>query len=173
MQLAERTLNQAESYAKVNQPESWQEVFPYRQALADLQRLTKKRQSNLDCLATYSVKFHDPKFLAIADYNYLIAPPGVIPRKRVPAQWGLLTETPDIVVPAPKQEIRKTPGIISNVLRAIARSNTTSMMRAQGVRFDQEGAIFPEGSARSLAQDQANLPTSRADLLYQTKVDLQ
>ena len=139
IQLAQQTLSQAASYAKINQPESWEEAFPYRQALADLQRLTKKRQSYLGRLATYSVKFHDPKFLAIADYNYLIAPPGVIPRKRVPLQWGLLTETPDVVVSAPKQEIRKNPGIISNVLRAIARSNTTSMMRAQGVGFGREG----------------------------------
>ena len=139
IQLAQRTLTQAASYAKIKHPESWQEAFPYQQALADLQRLTKRQQSYLDRLATYSVKFHDPKFLAIADYNYLIAPPGVIPRKRVPIQWGLLTETPDVVVTAPKQEIRKNPGIISNVLRAIARSNTTSMMRAQGVRFEQEG----------------------------------
>ena len=139
IQLPQRTLTQAASYAKVNQPASWQEAFPYRQALADLQRLTKKRQSYLDRLATYSIKFHDPKFLAIADYNYLIAPPGVIPRKRVPDQWGLLTETPDVVVTGSKQEIRKNPGIISNALRAIARSNTTSMMRAQGVGFGREG----------------------------------
>ena len=107
IQLAQRTLTQAASYAKQIQPESWQEAFPYRQARADLQRLTKKRQSYLDRLSTYSVKFHDPKFLAIADYNYLIAPPAVIPRKRVPAQWGLLTETPDVVVTAQNRKYGK------------------------------------------------------------------
>jgi len=44
-----------------------------------------------------------------------------------------------VVVPAPKQGIRKNTGIISNVLQAIARSDTTSMMRAQGVRFGLGG----------------------------------
>ena len=42
------------------------------------------------------------------------------------------------------KEIRKNTGIISNVLRAIARSNSASMMRARGVRFTEDGAKFPE-----------------------------
>ena len=40
---------------------------------------------------------------------------------------------------APQKDIRKSTGIVSNILRAIARSNTTAMMRAQGVRFGPEG----------------------------------
>ena len=144
IQLAQRTLSQVESYARRTQPKSWEEAFPYRQAQSDLERLTQQRQSYFDRLATYSIKFHDPKFLAIADFHYLISPPGVIPKKRVPPQWGLLDETPEVAVTAPKQEIRKNSGIISNVLRSIARSNTTAMMRAQGVLFGQEGPIFPQ-----------------------------
>jgi len=50
---------------------------------------------------------------------------------------------PDVVVPAPGKEGRKNSGILSNILRSISRSNSTSMMRAQGVRFTEDGAVFP------------------------------
>ncbi len=80
-------------------------------------------------------KFHDPRFMGIADFHYLIAPKGVVTRSSVPPQWGLLNETPGVVLPARRKEVRRNTGIVSNFLRAIARSNTTSMMRGQGMAF--------------------------------------
>ena len=46
IQLAQQTLSQAASYAKINQPESWEEAFPYRQALADLDRKSTRLNSS-------------------------------------------------------------------------------------------------------------------------------
>ena len=73
--------------------------------------------------------------MAIADFHYLIAPKGVVTRSGLPPRWGLLDETPSVSLPAPQKEVRKNTGIVSNFLRAIARSNTTSMMRSQGMVF--------------------------------------
>ena len=58
-------------------------------------------------------------------------------RSSLPPQWGLLDETPAVSLPAPRKEVRKNAGIVSNFLRAIARSNTTSMMRSQGMSFSK------------------------------------
>ena len=88
----------------------------------------------------FSTKFHDPKFLGIADFHYLIAPKGVVTRNSLPPQWGLLDETPAVSLPAARKEVRKNTGIVSNFLRAIARSNTTSMMRSQGMAFSSKEA---------------------------------
>ena len=63
-----------------------------------------------------STKFHDPRFLGIADYHYIMAP---------------------------AKSVRKNNGIMDNVLRAIARANATAMMRAHGVRWGEDGAEFP------------------------------
>ncbi|MCH8297803.1 MAG: hypothetical protein IH873_07030 [Chloroflexi bacterium] len=85
----------------------------------------------------FDTKFHDPKFMGIADFHYLIAPKGVVARNSLPPQWGLLDETPAVSLPAPRKDVRKNAGIVSNFLRAIARSNTTSMMRSQGMAFSK------------------------------------
>ena len=113
---------------------------------SDRERLLQERQRLRERLNTISTKFHHPNFLAIADYHYLMAPPGVVPAERLPPQWGLLapTPTPSEIVPAPAKPIRKNPGIIANALRAIARANTTAMMRAHGVRWGADGAEFPQ-----------------------------
>ena len=145
--LAQETLSQATAYARKVQLETWETVRAYRQALADCQRLEQKKAAYQARLATYSIKFHDYRFLAIADYHYIMAPRGLIPQRRVPPQWGLLDETPSIVIPAPHKEIRKTTGIVSNILRAIARSNATAMMHCHGVLFTEEGAVCPKDSA--------------------------
>mgnify|MGYP003312142224 CR=1 FL=1 len=68
-------------------------------------------------------------------FHYLIAPKGVVDRSNIPPLWGLLNETSGISLPAAEKKIRKNSGIVSNFLRAIARSNTTSMMRSQGIAF--------------------------------------
>jgi hypothetical protein len=52
----------------------------------------------------------------------------------------LLDETPAVSLPAHPKEVRKNTGIVSNFLRAIARSNTTSMMRSQGMAFGKAEA---------------------------------
>ena len=97
----------------------------------------------------FATKFHDPRFLGIADLHYLIAPKGVVMRNSLPPQWGLLDETPAVALPAPRKEARKNTGIVSNFLRAIARSNTTSMMRSQGMAFHRgEAALTPGATAR-------------------------
>ena len=105
--------------------------------------MVRKERSYDDRLASYSIKFHDDRFMGIADYHYIIAPVGVVNRRSLPRRWGLLDNTPRVIVEAPKKPVRKNTGIVSNVLRAISRSNTTSMMRAQGVLFTQDGAEFP------------------------------
>ena len=61
----------------------------------------------------------------------------------MPPQWGLLDPTPQEIATAPGQTIRQNSGIMANVFRAIARSNSQSMMRAYGVRFGKDGAEFP------------------------------
>jgi len=141
--LARDTLVQAAAYARSERPGSWRDVSAYRQALRGYRRMVRKEQAYNDRLAAYSIKFHDDRFMGIADYHYIIAPANVVNRRSLPPRWGLLDNTPREVVEAPKKPVRKNTGIVSNVLRAISRSNTTSIMRAQGVLFTQDGAEFP------------------------------
>ena len=77
----------------------------------------------------FDTKFHDPKFMGIADFHYLIAPKDVVTRSGVPPQWGLLDETPAVSLHTPRKEVRKNTGIVSNFLRAIARSGTRFAIR--------------------------------------------
>ena len=144
VQFASDTLAQTAAYAQSVRPNSWRQVSAYRQALEDVRRLTRREKAYKTRLATYSIKFHDDQFLGIADFHYIIAPRRTISRRWVPPWWGLLDDTPEVVVAAPEKSIRKNTGIMSNVLRAIARSNTTSMMKAQGVLFSEDGAVFPQ-----------------------------
>ena len=134
--LAKETLRQAMDYAKVTNPDAWREVPAFKQALADYRRVSGKEEAYLNRIATFSTKFHDSRFMGIADFHYLIAPKGVVTRGGLPPQWGLLDDRSEISLPAPRKEVRKNTGIVSNFLRAIARSNTTSMMRSQGMSFN-------------------------------------
>ena len=133
--LAKETLRQAMDYAKGTSPEAWREVPAFKQALADYRRVSGKEEAYRNRIATFSTKFHDPRFMGIADFHCLIAPRGVVTRGSLPPQWGLLDETSAVSLPASRKEVRKNTGIVSNFLRAIARSNTTSMMRSQGMVF--------------------------------------
>ena len=155
--LAKATLIQAATFARREIPKAWREVPAYRQALAGYRRMVRKEQSYQARVAAYSIKFHDDRFMAIADYHYIIAPKEVVNRRSLPARWGLLDDTPRAVVEAPKKPVRKNTGIVSNVLRAISRSNTTSMMRAQGVLFTRDGAEFPSLRLPVDAQAKAKL----------------
>ena len=134
-ELAKETLRQAVDFAKKKQPNAWRGVPAFKQALTDYRRVSGKEEAYRNRVTSFSTKFHDPRFMGIADYHYLIAPKGVVTRSSVPPQWGLLNETPAVVLPAPRKEVRRNTGIVSNFLRAIARSNTTSMMRGQGMAF--------------------------------------
>ena len=133
--LARETLCQAMGYAKEASPDSWRDVPAFKQALADYRRLTSKEEVFRNTLAAYSTKFHDPTFMAIADFHYLMTPKGLVHKSMLPPKWGLLDETSSISVPAELKVVRKNTGIVSNYLRAIARSNTASMMRSQGMTY--------------------------------------
>lgn len=115
----------------------------YRDLTADHDRLTRERQQLRARLKLISTKFHNPRFLAIADYHYIMAPTGVVLPEKLPPGWGLLAPAPEEIVPAPPKTIRKTTGIMTNVLRAVARANSATMMRAHGVSWSQQGARFP------------------------------
>ena len=115
----------------------------YRSSNGDGSRLEQEAERLRERLTTVSTKFHNSRFLAIADYHYIMAPRGVVLAEMVPPSWGLLEPGPIEIVAAPAKAIRKNTGIVSNVLRAIARANTTAMMRARGVTFDEAGAAFP------------------------------
>ena len=142
-ELARDTLIQAASFARSECSEAWREVPAYRHALTVYRRMVRNENSYDNRLASYSIKFHDDRFMGIADYHYIIAPANVVNRRLLPPGWGLLADCARKVVAAPRKTVRKNTGIVSNVLRAICRSNTTSMMRAQGVLFTQEGVEFP------------------------------
>lgn len=146
--LARLTLTQAARYAQEAKPDGWESEPSYQLALADYERLRREEQTYRDRVATFSIKFHDPRFLAVADYHYIMAPRGLVPLKQLPDRWGLLDESPSVVSPAPRKDVRKNSGIVSNILRAIARSDSTSMMRAQGVLFTEDGAVFPRESGQ-------------------------
>lgn len=122
----------------------------YRSRNGDGNRLELEAERLRERLATVSTKFHNPRFLSIADYHYIMAPPGVVLPEMVPPGWGLLEPGPKEVSPAPAKTIRKNTGIVSNVLRAIARADTTAMMRAHGVKFTAAGAGFPNRDHRPL-----------------------
>ena len=144
-ELVEEVFRRAIEFARQEDSENWERTEIYRQAKADYERVTHQETAYNQRLERYSIKFRDAKFLALADYHYIMAPRGLIRRHEVPPRWGLLDDTPGVVVPAPRKEIRKNTGIVSNVLRAIARANTSSMMRHQGVMFQEGGAVFPDG----------------------------
>ena len=140
--LARDILTQATTNAKQTLGDTWEQSEAYRNALSDSQQVSHRTDTYKARMASYSIKFHDRRFLGIADYHYIMAPRQVIPRRKLPPQWGLLDETPNAVLAAPQKDIRKNTGIVSNILRAIARSNTLYMMRAQGVKLIENGAML-------------------------------
>ena len=115
----------------------------YRSSHGDESRLEQEAERLRERLTTVSTKFHDRRFLGIGDYHYIMAPRSVVLTEMVPSSWGLLEPGPIEIVAAPAKAIRKNTGIVSNVLRAIARANTAAMMRARGVAFSEAGAVFP------------------------------
>ena len=96
---------------------------------------------------TFSTKFHDPAYVRIADFNYLMAPKRLVRRTEVPPLWGLLDPTPQTVIDAPRTRAQRSASVLSDVLRAIARANTRDMMRAQGVRWKHGPPVFPRNDS--------------------------
>lgn len=139
-QLARQARAQAEEYAQRVRPEDWEEEPSYRLAKADDERLRREEQAYHKRVTSLSIKFHDPNFLSLADYHYIMAPRRLALHRNMPPQWGLLDETPAVVIPAPRQDIRKDTSLVANARRAIARSGPAAMMHAQGARFTEEGA---------------------------------
>lgn len=136
----------------------------YISANGDRTRLEQEAERLRERLNTISTKFHDPRFLAIADYHYIMAPAGVVLAETLPPGWGLLEPGPREVVTAPAKSIRKNGGIVSNALRAIARANSTAMMRAHGVCWGEDGAEFPsEASDAKLAVNQLQSVSRRGN----------
>ena len=132
----------------------------YRTSAGDLERLLGEQERLRERLTTVSTKFHDPRFLSIADYHYIMAPRGVVLAEMAPGEWGLLEPGLREIVEAPAKSIRKNSGIMSNVFRAVARANASAMMRAHGVRFGSEGAEFPRaGNERLPAYVSREQPT--------------
>ena len=80
-------------------------------------------------VSAMSVKFHDEAYLRTAHCHYLMAPPGLIRPSELPPYWGLLDESPAIVVEAPVKQIREA---TQHVLRAVARANTRDLATACG-----------------------------------------
>ena len=80
---------------------------------SDLERLRREWERLRARLATISTKFHDPRFLAIADYHYIMAPAGVVRAERLPPAWGLLAPASDTAAPAPHPDSITAPGNIT------------------------------------------------------------
>jgi hypothetical protein len=108
----------------------WQADPGYRQALRDHARLVRRAEALRERIATYSTKFHDPAYLRTAHFHYVMAPSGLLTRSELPRMWGLLDETPKVLVEAPLKQVRE---VTAHVLRAVARANTRDMMAAQGL----------------------------------------
>ena len=89
----------------------------------------KRRDAYAKRVAATSVKFHDDAYLRTAHCHYLMAPRGLLRPSELPPYWGLLDESPAIVVEAPVKQI---PEATQHVLRAVARANTRDLMTACG-----------------------------------------
>ena len=89
----------------------------------------KRRETHVKRVAATSVKFHDDAYLRTDHCHYLMAPRGLLRPSALPPYWGLLDETPAVVVEAPVKQIRES---TQHVLRAIARANTRDLMTACG-----------------------------------------
>ena len=110
----------------------WRQHPAYVSARRDHEDIKERLAAKKRTLVHFSTKFHDPSFLACADFHYIMAPQDLITRSELPAFWGLLNESSETVVSAVQKQIRKN---TTHVLRAIARANTRDLMKACDVRI--------------------------------------
>ena len=141
VELTGSVLEAAAGYAHSSGTETLETDPAYRQALADHDRRVKKRDNHAKRLANFSTKFRDPGFLRTAHCHYLMAPAGLMRRDELPPFWGLLDETPRVVVEAPVKQVADA---TTHVLRNIARSNTSAMMTEYGVIRTKGEIRFPD-----------------------------
>jgi hypothetical protein len=141
VQLTAGILEAAAEYATSTGVEARECDPAYRQALEDHGRRVKKRDNHTKRVSSFSTKFRDPGFLRTAHCHYLMTPSGLMRRDELPPYWGLLNETPEIVVEAPVKQVRDA---TTNVLRNIARSNATAMMTEYGVARSKGETAFPD-----------------------------
>lgn len=104
------------------------------QATLDVEMLSHRSMRLKERAGRLSTKFHDPRFVRVADYNYLMVPSKAVRRNQLPPLWGLLAPTPKphTVIEAPRVGGSRPTHMYAAVLRAIARSNTRDMMRVRG-----------------------------------------
>ncbi len=121
--LTARILSDARRYAidTVENDSDWCEDPAYRQASREHSEVQRRVNAHERRLATFSTKFHDPAFMACADYHYLMTPAGLLSPSEIPSLWGLINGECETVLEAvPKQVRRNT----LHVMRAIAKANT-------------------------------------------------
>ena len=110
----------------------WREDPVYTSVRRDHEDIEERITAKKRTLARFSTKFHDPSFLACADFHYIMAPKDLISRSELPPFWGLLNESSETVVSAVQKQIRKN---TTHVLRAIAKANTRDLMKACDIRI--------------------------------------
>ncbi len=103
------------------------------QATLDIEMLSQRSTKLKERAGKLSTKFHDPRFIRVADYNYLMVPSKAVRRNQLPPLWGLLAPTPKphAVIEAPRVGGSRPTHMYAAVLRAIARSNTRDMMQTR------------------------------------------
>lgn len=121
----------------------WREDPAYKSAERENTEIAKRMAAKERILIRFSTKFHDPAFLACADFHYVMAPKGLITRAELPPYWGLLDEDSQTVVSAVQKQIQRN---TTHVLRAVAKANTRDVMKACGVRIVKPPPRSAEGS---------------------------
>ena len=115
-----------EALARTAPDEDWRDARSYQAARRELDAARAKLERRTRSLKAFSTKFHDPNFLACADFHCIMAPTGLVSVYELPPFWGLLDASGQTVVePTPKQIRRNT----THVLRAIAKANTRDIRK--------------------------------------------
>ena len=131
-ELTATVLDDAREHA-VNHTEEnvdWRENPAYVSARRDHEDISSRVAAKERSLERFSTKFHDPAFLACADFHYLAAPEGLVARAELPPFWGLINERSQAIVPAVQKQVQRN---TVHVLRAIAKANTRDLMKSCGV----------------------------------------
>ncbi len=141
--LTATVLNDARDYAVASAEDGsdWREHPTYTAALRDDKEIEQRLAAKQRSIARFSTKFHDPAFLACADFHYIMAPLNLIARSELPPFWGLIDETSQIVVSAVQKQVRRN---TIHVLRAIAKANTRDLMKACGVAVSNPLSQSPD-----------------------------
>ncbi len=137
-ELTSTVLDNARKHAVNNTDKNvdWRDNPAYVAARRDHEDIASRIAAKERTLERFSTKFHDPSFLACADFHYLAAPDGLIARAELPPFWGLINEQSQTIVPAVQKQVRRN---TVHVLRAIAKANTRDLMKICGVSVSRSG----------------------------------